>query len=553
MSISYYKYTEGESFTLNGYDYFGFFNVVNGIAYSGKTKEITSEVLTPKKTFLADFYLNSLDFDTCVSNIEQPRQVLPNTFDVFTKDSLDNILDTLNKNNLKIFKNLILHNPIIFDFKNTNSHFYGLSSTDSDDRNDDILHSKNVYTHIDPFEFDSQWNFLDNIKSGIFFVDSNDNFKYICNDDINLYTLEGNFLTSGELKLVNTTPSISSTLYYDDQDERLIITTDNIISIYDSSDYINCGTLNVIDSLSSSGGKIAFGKNLRIELKNSGIVSKNKYSNDVVSNYEFELDEIISFDIRNTDDYIIILGRKDLAFYFIQFDPTNYSNTLRIEEILEILDNSNNYNVKFSSVDSSIFELSYTEKFQTRLLSHPKYPVGELKSENLLYLDSYIYNTTFERFDKIQIKYNSNSLKSNYYNNLSHQIRLYSNYRYIILHNIGRIYVIKEPLNSGYLSSIPLNLEKSFFGISCSESSFGLYFNNSITNIIKDVLSLYANASKKFNLSINDVKYSELQDLNLEIENLYINGNETFNILSLQRIFKLINDTQKALLSTSTI
>ena len=35
--ISYFKYTAGESFTLNGDDYSGFFTVVNGSAYTGKS------------------------------------------------------------------------------------------------------------------------------------------------------------------------------------------------------------------------------------------------------------------------------------------------------------------------------------------------------------------------------------------------------------------------------------------------------------------------------------------------------------------------------------
>ena len=40
-------------------------------------------------------------------------------------------------------------------------------------------------------------------------------------------------------------------------------------------------------------------------------------------------------------------------------------------------------------------------------------------------------------------------------------------------------------------------------------------------------------------------------ELQFQLENLFLNGNETINVVSLQRIFTIINDLQKKLVHLS--
>ena len=62
--ISYYKYTTGEAFTLNGDDYTGSFHILSGVAYTGQYPSVDTLELTPKDTFLSDIYVNELNLDT---------------------------------------------------------------------------------------------------------------------------------------------------------------------------------------------------------------------------------------------------------------------------------------------------------------------------------------------------------------------------------------------------------------------------------------------------------------------------------------------------------
>ena len=84
--ITYFKYTNGESFTSNGIDYSGFFNVDNGIAYTGKTKDQFSEELTSKNNFSSEFYLRKLEFDNQFDSIQRITPYFTNAFDVLNKN-----------------------------------------------------------------------------------------------------------------------------------------------------------------------------------------------------------------------------------------------------------------------------------------------------------------------------------------------------------------------------------------------------------------------------------------------------------------------------------
>ena len=55
--IEYFKFTGGDAFTLSGEDYNGFFNVKDGVPYSGRTFTSDSHALSSKDTFLSVAFL----------------------------------------------------------------------------------------------------------------------------------------------------------------------------------------------------------------------------------------------------------------------------------------------------------------------------------------------------------------------------------------------------------------------------------------------------------------------------------------------------------------
>jgi hypothetical protein len=111
--ISYFKFSSGEAFTLNGVDYSGFFNVEDGVAYTERTKSTTSEQLVPKNTFISDFYLNKMEFDNQFDSITEASNITANVFDNLNKVEMEKLLSIINQNNLVVFKSLVINNPQI--------------------------------------------------------------------------------------------------------------------------------------------------------------------------------------------------------------------------------------------------------------------------------------------------------------------------------------------------------------------------------------------------------------------------------------------------------
>jgi hypothetical protein len=150
------------------------------------------------------------------------------------------------------------------------------------------------------------------------------------------------------------------------------------------------------------------------------------------------------------------------------------------------------------------------------------------------------------------IKWNSNSLKSNSYNNILIDIKNIGSVTYSIIHNVGRIYVIKKSATEDFkIFKIPKNLPKSFNAIECSNSSFGLYLNNSLKNIVTDTINIFTNNECKIKLSQDgsDIITLELENIKISIENMFFNGNEQLNVSTLNRIFETIVEIQRKLIS----
>lgn len=588
---TYLKHTDGEAYALNGSDYVGFFHVDDGVYKTGQYKTLDSVELTPKKTFISALFSKQQHTDTTFKSISKLTPYYSNVLDILNREGLGKAFESINDNNLIIFKNLILNHPTIYQYDENDGFFYGLSS------NSDILNGKRG--SIDTLEFSKSgyWSFMDEIICGSFVINSNEQFKYLCSTGTTNYVLSGSFIDNKTVldKIFEYdqhppktyTPEYTHYIYHDTINDKMSYVNDNYINIYDSSNYEECDNLILIDRLELKLCKtneyiwnridlkwkdfnekwtrrfrtinpnnpefIKFGKNIRTSLNGTKLSILNKYSSDifqVIDLSKWIQGSCLSIDVREIDDYILILNRDVDNLFVMLIDPKNVDNTTNTQ-IYSVIDTLENYDIKFSSFDSNIFNLYNEKEYQTRYISNPKYPAGRLETGDLGYIDSFVWKKIDRQWGSMNWRWNSGSNLSNSYNNLLTSELIKNNEMYLLLHNVGRLYTIKQPLSDRFLTTIPLNTEKFYSGITCSESGLGLYFNTAISNLIKDTLNLFNQSMGSFSIYEKKVIISQLTDFILKTENLYINSNETINVITLQRIFILITEIQSKLLPST--
>ena len=587
---NYFKYTSGESFTLNESNYTGFYNVLDGYASTGKLSSINSEYLTPKNTFLANMATTMDNLNVAYFNTPKLNAYHSNTFDIFNKNGLQMFSNVIDNNNLKIYKGLVLDNYDIYTFDPKSNHFYSLTSIEND-----TLTGKNTVVTTYPFTYSKNWNFLDRIKCGIFLVSSNENFKYLCSTGSVNYTLTGSFssstpltITSIDYTYLTDSPELTYNIFHDVDNKKIIYVKANNIYIYDSSNYDDCDKLFLLDRIKIGSNPIKkyvwgnmkhlfdglhvvwshplkyienldnpefikFGKNIRTEIFKNNLIILNKYSSDIFNNIDlsdYDIGEILDLDVRDVDDQIIILNKKDDGLYVLSLNLQDLSSTQN-EKIESISAEMDWYKIKFSQIDSDIFHISNKKEYQTRHLSYSTYPTGRLELSDLLYFKRYTWGEATELYNTLDMTWGSGSYESNSYNNLLTNEIVKNNKMYMLLHNIGRIYPISQNVTNRYMNNIPLDTIRYSSDLYCTESSVGIYLNSIISNLLKDVLNLFNKAHSKFTIEEYNIYEKDLSDLTLSIENMYMNGNETINVLTFQRIYSAMTELQTKLLPTT--
>jgi hypothetical protein len=297
---------------------------------------------------------------------------------------------------------------------------------------------------------------------------------------------------------------------------------------------------------------IRFGNNYRTSIEGDNLTLRNKYSTDKIVDFNLEslgIDQLLDVNIRVIDDYVAILYKKSEKFYVTFFDPLDIENSLFDQEIFEFND-SDNYRILFSTYDSNVFYLNSTKQSHTRIISNSTYPVGQMRENNLKYVKKETFKNYLQKFGDGVLKWNTESLDSNSFTNYMFDSIAKSDKNYLFLLNSGRIYPIQQNILNSYFSSVFLDLVKTYDGsIRCSDTSFGLFLNRTISYILKDMLILYTKATNSYSIGKNDVFLNKIQEITYDTNNLYMNGNETINVLMLQRILTLLTDLQKQLVA----
>ena len=569
--IDYFKYTNGDSFTLSGVDYSGLFTIYEGKAFTGKNYNTSSKLLSGKDTFLTNCFYNKFEFDRTVSvenkNILQLPKISPRN--IIDQNFIDTNLQALNFNNLVIYSKNIIANPNLFDFLNSvedqDSYFLGLSSGKNDIRNDDTKLSKsnNFPVQIDPFSFIDKVpdvDVLDDTVDSMVFIYDDKSFNYFTTTSTSSYTFSGTFATGGSLlRLEEDVFEGAQRFSYDNNTDTLyaLEKTENpsipglfkfVLKLYDNSFVSECRVLKLVDQITLEDNiiddKVSLGNNIlgyryteqdtvetdvngnpirrvhgRDRLAQQNIIKQPKIK--LVNKYTFELinnivssnpiEEILEFDIRDSDDSLLVLtsleGFDAEEFYIYHLDIDKISNTegdyilpfnpkrlTRYKPEVEFNARDNVVTIFFSGNDSNIFIIDDEGAISSRFISNPENVAGFPSNKNLLYLEDMFFDDTLERFDKIQKKFNSNTLPSNNYNNLNFLVGKNSTNLFYLLHNIGRIYLMEES-KLLYKSFVPLDLKNLYEQIISCESSLGISINSELQNIIKDTVNVFLNAS----------------------------------------------------------
>jgi len=627
--IDYFKYTNGDSFTLSGVDYSGLFTIYEGRAFTGKSYNTSSKLLSGKDTFLTNCFYNKFEFDRTVSvenkNILQLPKISPRN--IIDQNFIDTNLQALNFNNLVIYSKNIIANPNLFDFLNSvedeDSYFLGLSSGKNDIRNDDTKLSKsnNFPVQIDPFSFIDKVpdvDVLDNTVDSMVFIYDDKSFNYFTTTSTSSYTFSGTFATGGSLiRLEEDVFDGAQRFSYDNNTDTLyaLEKTENpnipglfkfILKLYDNSFVSECRVLKLVDQITLEDNiiddKVSLGNNIlgyrytsqatvetdvdgnpirRVHGKNrlaqQNINNQNQQPKiKIVNKYTFELinniissnprEEILEFDIRDSDDSLLVLtsleGFDAEEFYIYHLDIDKVSNTegdyvlpfnpkqlTRFKPEVEFNSKDNVVTIFFSGNDSNIFIIDDEGAISSRFITNPENVAGFPSNKNLLYLEDMFFDGTLERFDKIQKKFNSNTLPSNNYNNLNFLVGKNSTSLYYLLHNIGRIYLMEES-KLLYKSFVPLDLKNLYEKIISCESSLGISVNSELQNIIKDTVNVFLNASvipfKEIREGIPILgKLISYEGIDINFRNLEFHDNEDVNYDTVSRVFDQIFQLQE--------
>ena len=594
--IDYFKYTNGESFTLSGGAYQGLFNIEDGKAFSGKSFTDTSKLLSGNNMFLADAFLEEFEFDRTVSEVRSTRLKQPfiSPRNIVDQNFIDRNLQLLHLNNLNIYALSIIANPNIFDFlnstKNGNAYFLGLSSGTLDLRNNDTKLSKtNAFPiQIDPFKDTEKVPGVevldDTLDSELFIYDDESFFYFITTSDTTSYTFSGSFVTNGSLiRIEDDVFKGSSKFSYDNNTDTLYAIeyeqTGAVLKLYDNSFINPCRVFKLVNQISLYDQvvdeRVGLGNNIMgyryltgdegpIKLK---LLNKNTYDLlNIISSGNSD-ERILAFDIRDTDDSILVLtligplqSVGEFYVYHLDIDNVTKANgefilpntprrVLRYVPAVEFK-KKQGVTITFSSNDSNMFIINDQGAVSTRFISNPENVASFPSMANLLYLPNMFFDTTYEKFNLIEKKFNSNLLPSNTYNNLSFHVVKNNSDLFYFLHNIGRIYLVKES-TIPYKNLIPLNLKRLYERIISCESSIGISINSELQTIIKDAVKIFLNASiiphKEYIEGIPVLsRYVSYDGLEVNFRNFEFHENEELNYNTVSRVFDEIYKLQLA-------
>ena len=604
--ISYFKYTSGESFTLSGRDYTGLFNIVNA-------------------------FLAKKEFDRTAGPIPRLREVIEKPHisprDIVDQVFLDTNLDILNNNNLNLYALNIVSNPEILNFQSTSedgSSFMLALTSLSESRSPDVSLIKDNSFAENALPFNTilqksdgvllENNEVPSILDGIQKLDGTTNSTLVVNRDetFNYFTVtstetlvfSGSFVKNSPFTfredITDQIPPGTRLIYDNNTDTLYNIGKDvvedsdgNATEIdrligYDFGFYNTCGQWKIKDVFTYEnpivGGNFKIGNELkgaliRLDTGALAIELTNKYSNEFFGRISVlnELENIVDFDIRDTDDSVLVLTkvegndvlipRTEGPFNVYHVDSELVENyilglnqgprlvrTFPQRGLAGTPSRSISPQIKYSENDSNIFILKESGSITTRFISNPQFPAGFLSTNNLQFLPNSYFGDTEEFFSNSRLVFNSNALASNYYNYINFLTEENGGKVYFLLQNVGRLYLSKTN-NLIYDNVLPLDLTNTYDRELGCESSLGISLNSEIESILKDTLKIYTNLALIITgETIESVpvlgRYTSYPNIDVDFRDFEFHENEEINYNVVSRVFDSLYNLQKNVLDS---
>lgn len=578
--ISYFKFTDGSDFTLNGSPYTGLINVIDSNVYTGSIFDSNSKQLSSTGTFLSKCFEKGINFNftarSTLKNEIQKVSVYPRT--ILTVDTLQDTLAALSENNLKIFASSVRYdnkflNPL---YRSPNDQSFTNCITSVSDTN--VRPIRFPLNKI-PIAFSQQSNiagftetFTSTLKkSSILLTDGLSGFKYFNNGGSVTGLCNSVSAVQFGSGYPNNIDFTHNYLHYNRHTDLVYQTNNFSFSVFNIDytspiprtllqDTIDISSTNSIISFYN----VAYGRNFRSALVETGsdiVIEFYRVDNakliTTLSRLDLNLKTITNICQRFEDDLLIVVGTD--------FTDVQVFATFDIEEII----NGNTTPITYTSDISPIFAtFAECADFDSDIVIFKRY-------NSVGYLDSVEYRSITAP-TSILAQYNSefdinvrvNDIVSTASVDLSADNRVlgtfYSNYNSYFIDIVHRT---DNKVNTAivtdtsftvdtktvYTYLLPKNLKQSYTHDLnlIRNSSIGLTINGVLHKIITDTLSLYYNYRQKFLFgSDGSPLYTVatfLQSFN--VDNLLLYSNESINIGTLNRVINAITDIQTAIVN----
>ena len=582
--ISYFKYTDGQDFTLNGTPYAGVFSVIDGDAYTGAVYNSSSKKLSSTDTFLSECYYEKLNFNfsagspSLVQQIEQVS-VYPRT--ILTIDTLTDIFNTLTRNNAKIFAsgvrldnnflNQMYRSPSTLTYTNCITSFSNTNLQPVQLPLSRLPVSFTLQSNID--EFNAVFT-PTNEKSSILLTDGLSGFKYFnnggCSTGLCNSSSPVTFVNGYQINDEEEFGFTHKYLYFNRYSNTIYQTNNTTFSIFEVN-YTSPNPRTFLkDSISISNTfntpvspySSVYGRNFRSVLVGTG--------NDIILEiYRVSDAELITsltraslgFSVitniaqRFEDDTIVILGTDaNSNWYFAEFDIENLVNgditpivytsitpLLTAPTIIEFVDfdsdivifkfyNNNGYleSVEYRSISSPITPMcKFLQPFDAGAAKNDI--VSSLSAD--LSADDTVIGTFYNTFDS-------------YFIDLTHRTDNRINTAIITDSSLA------VDTKSVYAFLLPSDLKQNYVqrAHEIRNSSIGLTLNGALREIIQDILSVYYNFAQRYDFNRDLPTYivaNALQSFNLD--NLVLYSNESINVATLNRVINSVLFIQQAI------
>jgi hypothetical protein len=560
--ISYYKYTQGDAFTLDGNDYHGMVHVIDGVAFTGGAQTQQSKQLTSKNTFASEFILTQSNYNlpSFTNKLKQsitPVNVYPRA--TLNIETLTDIFDTLHKNNILLYSSGIRYDSNMFNllYKNDTT----LPSTFTLSAKGSTPKSQRLPLNVTPLSIIEN-EFIDEItqnhnKNGSLFISLLDEYKYYNNNSVCKSFAGSLSSVTFEEGLNSGSDFTHEHLFYNRYDNVIYQTNNENFCLFSYDFRSPLNTVSLIDKidLTPKGTptnlyNASYSRNYRsVITTNQGVFNVEIYPTDtterakLLSPEDIGVDSILRISQRFEDDMLVVLCLKNREFVLCVYDVIDLITKDTKPTILNLtgLENIPTW-VELSDFDSDlVFLRGYTSSgflssFEARSLSNPTITNFKITQPDIYNIYT---NTIINKIDT--------------------HINLASN---IVLRNTVPLildiqFSSQDRFNSFLLSDhfiltdsvfpitsiIPTNLPSLYDGVRIEDNSIGLGINSALRNIIQDTVTLYYTFTERFTNFVNTS--TEIPDIT--IDDFFVYGNESINVSVLNRVIDKIYRLQSTI------